>query len=50
MGERTFQFRLRSSHPDADAIATMQERMKLCPISRNLPDRVRKRIDLTLLG
>ena len=35
---------------DADAIAYMQERMKLCPISRNLPDGVRKRIDLTSLG
>ncbi len=34
----------------ADAIAYMQERMKLCPISRNLPDGVRKRIDLTSLG
>jgi hypothetical protein len=35
---------------DADAIAYMQERMKRCPISRNLPDGVRKRIDLTSLG
>ena len=35
---------------DDDAIAYMQERMKLCPISRNLPDGVRKRIDLTSLG
>jgi hypothetical protein len=35
---------------DADAIAYMQERMKLCPISRNLPDGVHKRIDLTSLG
>jgi hypothetical protein len=35
---------------DADAIAYMQERMKLCPISRNLPDGVCKRIDLTSLG
>ncbi|MBD2719271.1 hypothetical protein [Synechococcus sp. FACHB-909] len=34
----------------ADAIAYMQERMKLCPISRNLPDGVRKRIDITSLG
>ena len=98
MNERSFQFRLRSSHPspdgatqdlvveflgdsgewetqqlsltmpgfrirldaaaseqerglaDDDAIAYMQERMKLCPISRNLPDGVRKRIDLTSLG
>lgn len=67
MNERTFQFRLRSSHPaqpratqdlvvefladaDADAMAYMQERMKLCPISRNLPDGVHKRIDLSSLG
>jgi hypothetical protein len=35
---------------DANAIATMQERMKLCPISRNLPESVRKRIDLICLG
>jgi hypothetical protein len=35
---------------DADAITYMQERMKLCPISRNLPDGVHKRIDLTSLG
>ena len=35
---------------DADAIAYMQERMKLCPISRNLPESVRKRIDLTALS
>ena len=35
---------------DTDAIAYLQERMKLCPISRNLPDGVRKRIDLTSLG
>ena len=35
---------------DADAIAYLQERMKLCPISRNLPDGVRKRIELTSLG
>jgi hypothetical protein len=32
---------------DADAIAFMQERMKLCPISRNLPESVRKRIALS---
>lgn len=31
---------------DADAIAFMQERMKLCPISRNLPEGVDKRIEL----
>lgn len=35
---------------DADAIATMQERMKLCPISRNLPESVGKRIELSSLG
>ena len=35
---------------DVDAIAYLQERMKLCPISRNVPDGVRKRIDLTSLG
>jgi hypothetical protein len=35
---------------DVDAMACMQERMKLCPISRNLPDGVHKRIDLTSLG
>ncbi len=32
---------------DAEAIAYLQERMKLCPISRNLPDHVHKRIDLS---
>jgi len=31
-------------------MAYMQDRMKLCPISRNLPDGVHKRIDLTSLG
>ena len=31
---------------DAEAIAFMQERMKLCPVSRNLPDHVHKRIAL----
>lgn len=35
---------------DADAIAYMQERMKLCPISRNLPDTVQKAITLTAIG
>ena len=35
---------------DAEAIATMQERMKLCPISRNLPEGVHKAIHLTALG
>jgi hypothetical protein len=32
---------------DAEAIAFMQERMKLCPISRNLPEHVHKRIALS---
>lgn len=35
---------------DAEALAALQERMKLCPISRNLPDSVQKRIQLTSLG
>jgi hypothetical protein len=35
---------------DAEALAYLQERMTLCPISRNLPGGVHKRIDLTLLG
>jgi hypothetical protein len=35
---------------DADAIAYLQQRMKLCPVSRNLSEGVRKRIDLTVLG
>ncbi len=34
---------------DAEAIAYIQERMKLCPVSRNLPDGVQKRIVLTSL-
>jgi len=38
------------SFADADAIAYLKERMKLGPISRNLPDGVRKRIDLNSLG
>ncbi len=33
---------------DADALAFIQERMKLCPVSRNLPESVRKRIDVTV--
>jgi hypothetical protein len=32
-----------------ELIAYMQERMKLCPISRNLPDTVHKHIDLMRL-
>jgi len=35
---------------DAEAIADMQERMKLCPISRNLPDEVRKHIELSCVS
>ena len=33
-----------------DAVAYMEERMKLCPISRNLPETVDKTINLTTLG
>jgi hypothetical protein len=33
---------------DAAAIAWIEERMKLCPVSRNLPQGVRKRIRLQL--
>ncbi|QCH13564.1 hypothetical protein CB0101_00230 [Synechococcus sp. CB0101] len=36
--------------PSEDAIAYMQERMKLCPISRNLPETVAKSISLNNLG
>jgi hypothetical protein len=42
-------FRIRLDHDASasnDAIAYMQERMKLCPISRNLPDHVSKAISL----
>jgi uncharacterized OsmC-like protein len=35
---------------DADAIAFIQERMKLCPVSRNLPAGVSKRIELVVAG
>jgi hypothetical protein len=38
------------STPSEDAIAYMQERMKLCPISRNLPEGVAKSISLNNLG
>ena len=31
---------------DANAIAYLQERMKLCPISRNLPETVQKQVRL----
>ena len=34
---------------DAGVIASIQERMKLCPVSRNLPEGVHKRMDLTVL-
>jgi hypothetical protein len=36
------------SRADVDAITYIKERMKLCPVSRNLPDSVVKRIDLSL--
>ena len=36
-----------SRFADANAIAYMQERMALCPISRNLPEGVHKRIALS---
>ncbi len=55
--EGDFRIRLDATAPeqerglaDADAIAYMQERMKLCPISRNLPESVGKRIELSSLG
>ena len=35
---------------DAGVIASIQERMLLCPVSRNLPDGVHKRIDVTALA
>jgi len=35
---------------DAEAIAFIQERMKLCPVSRNLPEGVRKHIVLEIQG
>ncbi len=38
------------STPSEDAIGYMQERMKLCPISRNLPEGVAKSISLNNLG
>ncbi|MFM1798569.1 MAG: hypothetical protein RLZZ117_847 [Cyanobacteriota bacterium] len=34
---------------DAEAIAQIAERMKLCPVSRNLPPSVKKRTDLSLV-
>ena len=35
---------------DAEAMAHLQERMTLCPVTRNLPGGVHKRIDFRLLG
>ena len=35
---------------DAGVIASIQERMLLCPVSRNLPDGVHKRIDVSALA
>ena len=35
---------------DAEAIAFIQERMKLCPVSRNLPASVVKHITLSLIA
>lgn len=36
------------SRADTEAIADIKERMKLCPVSRNLPPSVEKRIELAL--
>jgi hypothetical protein len=36
------------SRADTEAIAYIKERMKLCPVSRNLPPSVEKRIELAL--
>jgi uncharacterized OsmC-like protein len=36
------------SRADADAISDISERMKLCPVSRNLPASVQKTIELKL--
>lgn len=33
---------------DSESIAYIKERMKLCPVSRNLPQSVQKQIDLSL--
>jgi len=35
---------------DAGVIASIQERMLLCPVSRNLPDGVLKRIEVTVVA
>jgi hypothetical protein len=35
---------------DDEAVAYIKERMKLCPVSRNLPSSVAKRIELSLRG
>ena len=39
-----------SAQPSTDSIAFLEERMKLCPISRNLPDSVIKNIHLSALA
>jgi hypothetical protein len=39
-----------SAQPSTDSIAFLEERMKLCPISRNLPDNVIKNIHLSALA
>ena len=46
-------FRIRLDHDasaNEEAIAYMQERMKLCPISKNLPDSVGKTINVTTMA
>lgn len=46
-------FRIRleqDASANQEAIAYMQERMKLCPISKNLPDSVGKTINLTTMA
>lgn len=37
-------------HADAEAITYIKERMKLCPVSRNLPASVEKHITLLLIA
>ena len=39
-----------SAQPSTDSIAFLEKRMKLCPISRNLPDSVIKNIHLSALA
>ena len=46
-------FRIRLDHNASagnEAIAYMQERMKLCPISKNLPESVGKTINVTTMA